>query len=105
MTKKLLIVFLVLAVAAAIGINIFSSKAPDMLVRSIEKALHKKILIRSIDYHFPCTFELEGFEIKENGDFAGETSFAVDKIRLEVSPLSLSQKKLILDAVDHEIAL
>ncbi len=102
--KKLLIVLAVLLVVAVVAINIFSRKAPEMLVRSIENALHKKLLIRSIDYHFPGIFELEGFEIKETKDFAGETSFYVDKIRLEVSPLSLSQKKLVIDAIQVENA-
>ena len=102
--KKFLIAFAVLAVTAVVAINIFSRKAPQMLIHSIENALHKKILIRSIDYHFPGIFELEGFEIKETKDFAGETSFYVDKIRLEVSPLSLSQKRLIINAIEVENA-
>ena len=104
MIKKLLIIFAVLAVVLVIAVNIFSRKAPQMLIHSIENALNKKILIRSIDYHFPGIFEIEGFEIKETKDFAGETSFYVDKIRLEVSPLSLSQKKLIINAIEVENA-
>ena len=98
-----MIVLAVLA-AAAIAINIFSRQAPGMLVRAIERSLGKKILIRLIDYHFPGIFELEGFEIKELRDFSGENSFTVDKIRLDVSLLSLSKKKLIIRSIEVENA-
>ena len=104
MIKKFLIVLVALAVAVVIAFHVFSRKAPGMLVHAIEKSLGKKILIRSIDYHFPNVFELEGFEIKEVKDFAGETSFGVDKIRLDVSLLSLSRRRLIIDAIDVENA-
>ena len=103
MIKKLLIVLAVLT-AVALAINIFSRKAPEMLIQAIERSLGKKILIRSIDYHFPGTFELSGFEIKEIGEFSGESSFAVDKIRLNASLLSLSKQKLIIKSIEVENA-
>ncbi len=95
---------MVLAVVIAVAFNIFSRKAPEMLVQAIEKSLGKKILIHSIDYHFPGIFELEGFGIWELHDFPGESSFTVDKIRLDVSLLSLSRKKLIINTIEAENA-
>ncbi|OIO38978.1 MAG: hypothetical protein AUJ71_01785 [Candidatus Omnitrophica bacterium CG1_02_49_16] len=104
MLKKLLIVFVVVLITGGIAFTIFSRQAPAMLVRVIEKSLGKKILIRSIDYHFPDTFELSGFEIQEVRDFAGQTSFSVDNIQLDISPLSLLRKRLIINAVNVENA-
>jgi hypothetical protein len=104
MFKKIVIILVVLAVGLVFLANFISRKGPDFLVEAIEKALNKKVIIRSVEYHFPFTFELAGFEIREKGRFEGETSFYVDQIALRVSPLSLSQRKLILDRVDVEKA-
>src|SRR3989338_4466408 len=104
MVRKILIVAAILAVALVIAVNILSRKAPEFLRSAIERALNKKVIIQSIDYHFPGIFELEGFEVKEGEPFAGETSFYVDHIRLNVSPMSFSQKKLIIESVDVENA-
>ena len=99
--KKLIILFLFLAVAVAVAFNIASKKAPEMLRRSIERALDKTVKIQNIEFNFPWNFELTGVEIRDNhGAFSGEVCFAVDKIHLAVSPLSLSQKDLIIDRVD-----
>lgn len=104
MLKKILIVLAILAVGIVSSVNLFSKKAPEFLRSAIERALNKKVIIQSIGYHFPGTFELEGFEVKESEPFSGETSFYVDHIRLSVSPMSFSQKKLIIDSIDVENA-
>ena len=104
--KKIILIVLVLAVLVAAGINYFSRKAPDMLRKSIERALHKTVKIQNIEFNFPWNFELTGVEIRDNREpFSGELCFSVDKIHLEVSPLSLSQKDLIIDRVDIAEAL
>jgi hypothetical protein len=79
------------------AVNICYQRAPGLLVHSIEKALNKKVIIRSVDYRFPGSFELAGFELKEKGRFEGETSFQADRIALDVSWLSLPQRRLIVD--------
>jgi len=104
MLKRIFIGLVVLAVATAFSINYFSRKAPDLLRGSIERALNKQVVIGSIEYHFPGTFELQGFEIKEKGRFEGETSFLVDRVLLKVSPLSLSRKMLVIDGIQVENA-
>ncbi len=106
MKKIILLTFLMIAVLVAAGINYVSHKAPDMLRKSIERSINKAVKIRNIEFNFPWNFELTGVEIRDNqGPFKGEVCFAVDKIHLQVSPLSLSQKDLILDRVDIEEAL
>ncbi len=104
MLKKLLILFFILAAAAVFAVSLFSKRAPGLLRDAISRALDKDVSIGSIEYHFPAVFELENFEIKEKAPFQGETSFYVDYLRLEVSPLSLSKKKLIIDKVEVENA-
>ena len=101
-----MIVVLVLAVLLAAGVNIVSRKAPQLLRKNIERALNKTVNIRTIEYHFPWNFELSGVEIREtHAPFTGEICFAVDKILLDVSPLSLSQKNLIIDRAKVQEAL
>lgn len=95
---------MVLAATLVFAVNILSQRAPGLLRAAIEKALNKKVIIRSIDYHFPGIFDLEGFEIQEKEPFPGEASFTVQHVRLDVSLLSLSKKKLIIDKIDVEDA-
>ncbi len=102
--KRILLLTLILAAALAFGVNVLSQRAPGLLRAAIEKALNKKVVIRSIDYHFPGVFDLEGFEIQEKEPFPGEASFTVQHIRLDVSLLSLSKKRLIIDKLDVEDA-
>src|SRR3989338_11677324 len=102
--KHVLLLVLILAAALAFAVNILSQRAPGLLRAAIEKALNKKVIIRSIEYHFPGIFDLEGFEIQEKEPFPGEASFTVQHIRLDVSLLSLSKKRLIIDKIDVEDA-
>ena len=110
MMKKFFIVLIVLLVVLAVAVvsaaNLIQRKAPDFLRSAIEEALNKKVLIQSIDYHFPSTFELTGFEIREKEQpFVGETSFYVDRVVLNVSPMVLSKKALILTDLQVEDAV
>src|SRR3989338_8382319 len=100
--KKILIIVAVLAVAGVLALNILSQRAPRMLQNALERAFGEEVLIQSIDYHFPGTFELRGFVIKGKAPFAGEASFEAETITFEVSWASLSAKKLILDKVEVE---
>ena len=103
--RKLVLAVLFLAVLIAGGINYFSRKAPDMLRQSLERSLDKTVKIRNIEFNFPWNFELSDVEIRDSREpFKGEICFAVDKIHLEVSPLSLSQKGLVVSRVDVENA-
>ena len=103
--RKIILAVLVLAVLIAGGINYFSRKAPELLRKSIERSLDKTVKIENIEFNFPWNFELSRVEIRDDrGPFKGEVCFAVDKIHLEVSPLSLSQKDLVVDRVDVENA-
>ncbi len=104
MIKKILLIVLILAVGFVFSVSLFSRKAPDLLRGAIERALNKKVIIRSIEYRFPGTFEMQGFEIQEKGRFEGETSFTADQIRLDVSWLSLAKKKLVVDKINVEDA-
>lgn len=104
--RKILLAVLVAAVAASGGVYWLSRRAPELLREAIGRSIHKTVRIDSIEYRFPGTFELKGFRILENRDpFVGETCFAVDKVELEVSPLSLSRKRLIIEQVDVRQAL
>ena len=64
MIKKLLIAFLILFIAALFTLTFFARKAPEILKNSLEKALNRKISIRSVEYHFPWEFELQGLSFK-----------------------------------------
>ncbi len=97
-----MVVFAVLLLAA---VHFISQKTPQVLRSAIERSFGKKVIIQSIDYQFPWGFELRGFEVKESEPFAGETAFSVDRVRLDVSPMSLSQRKLILDRVQVDKAV
>lgn len=104
MIKKTLIILFILATLTAITLNILSRKAPEFLRGSLERALNKKVVIQSIEYQFPWVFELKGFEIQEKEPFLGEHAFYADQVRLEVSPLSLSNKRLIIHKIEVENA-
>ena len=104
MLKKIILVLVLVAMAAIFAVSVFARKAPDLLRAALERTLGKRVLIGQVEYHFPRVFEMQGFEIKEGEPFAGESSFSVDRLRLEVSPLSLSQKKLVIDRVVVENA-
>ena len=104
MKLKIIVIISIVALILAIVVNVLSRQVPKLLKGAIERALNKKVLIQSVDYHFPGTFELQGFEIKEKEPFAGEPSFVVDRIWLQVSPMSLSQKKLIIDKIEVQNA-
>ena len=103
--KKIIVGILVLAVLIAAGVNVISHKAPEILRHSLERSLGKTVKIREIKFRFPWNFELSGVEVRDkDGIFSGEICFAVDKIHLSVSPLSLSQKELVIDRFDVEDA-
>ncbi len=104
MLKKTLIILLVLATLAVMALNALSRKAPELLRQSIGRALNKKVVIQSIEYRFPWLFELRGFEILEREPFQDERAFYVDQVRLEVSPLGLSRKRLIISKIEMENA-
>ncbi len=99
--KKIFLVVLILAVLVAAGIRYVSERAPEYLRAAIQRAVNKPVKIGSIEYQFPWTFELKQFEILETEEpFQGESCFYVDRVLVQVSALSLSNKKLILDNVD-----
>ncbi len=107
--KKFLIItaatVVFLAAAAVFAASIIQRKAPDFLRAAIEKSLNKKVAIRDIAYHFPRSFELQGFEIREKGEpFNGEASFYVDHVTLNLSPLIFSKKALIITELEAEDA-
>ena len=104
MLKKIILTVILLAMTAVFAVGVFSRRAPQLLVSAIERALNKKVKIHSIEYSFPGHFELQGFEVREGAPFEGENSFSVDAVKLDVSPLSLSQKKLIIDRVEVDNA-
>ncbi len=99
--KKIILALLILAVLLAGSFFWLSRRAPGLLKEAIGRSLNKTVRIQAIDYRFPGTFELKGFQILENREpFVGEVCFAVDKVQLEVSLLSLSRKRLTVDEVD-----
>ncbi len=99
--RKIIFAFLVLAVLISGGLYAFSRKAPDLLRQAIQRSINKNVRIDAIEYRFPWTFELKGFQILETREpFVNEVCFAVDKVLLDVSPLSLSSNRLIVDSVD-----
>ncbi len=109
MIKKILISLLILAVLLAaltvLAVNVAQRKAPDFLRDAIERSLNKKVVVRNIVYRFPRTFELEGFEVREKeGPFAGDISFYVDRVMLDLSPMIFSQKALIITSLEVEEA-
>ncbi len=103
--KRVVLAVMILAVLFSAAVFYFSKKAPDFLRQSIERSINKPVKIESIQYHFPWTFELGNFQVFETQEpFAKELCFSVGKVRLDVSPLSLSQKELVLDNVEVEQA-
>ena len=104
--RKIILVVLFLSVAVAAGIYVFSRKAPQLLRDAIARSINKSVSIDAIEYRFPGTFELRGFRILESREpFINEVCFSVDKVLLDVSPLSLSQEQLIIDKIDVREAL
>ncbi len=99
--KKIILVFLILAVLISGGLYAFARKAPGLVRNALQHSINKTVHIDAVEYRFPWTFELKGFRILETQEpFIGETCFAVDKVLLDVSPLSLSRSRFILDNVD-----
>ncbi len=102
----ILVLLVILAAATVAAVNVIQRKAPDFLRDAIETSLNKKVVIAGIDYHFPRTFELTGFEIHEKGQpFDGETSFYVDHVTLQLSPMIFSKKVLIITELQVEEAV
>jgi len=104
MIKKILIAIVLLAMAGMAGAGIFARKAPGLLREAIEKSLNKKVQMGDIYYRFPSSFEISGFKVLENAPFEGETSFAVDSMRLKVSLTGLSKKALVIEKIDVDKA-
>ncbi|MEI8345459.1 MAG: DUF748 domain-containing protein [Candidatus Omnitrophota bacterium] len=99
--KKLLIVIVILTMAGFLAVNVVAQRAPDLLKKTLESALNKTVKIRTIDYRFPGTFELQGFVISEKeGPFKTEPLISAEHILLDVSPISLSRKSLIIDRIE-----
>ena len=109
MLKKLfiftLISLILLAAGTVLAVNLIQHRAPVFLRDAIERSLNKKVVIRTIEYHFPWTFELQGFEVHEKGEqFHDEISFYVDHIMLDLSPMIFSQKALVISHLEVEDA-
>lgn len=100
--KKALILLVAALAAAILGASFLSRKAPGYLQRSLEKSLQKKVRIRDIQYILPTRFELRGVEVLEGAPFQGEASFEAESIRLELSPVSLPRKALVIDSLEVE---
>ena len=104
MIKKIGILFIVLAATFYFALSLFAHRAPGLLREALQKSLNKKVNIKSIRYDFPGSFRLEAFEIEEDKPFDGEISFYADRILLQVSPLSLARRELIIDRIEVENA-
>ena len=103
--KKLFIFLIVLAIGAAFSVSILAQKAPGILKNSLQRALGREVNIRSVEYHFPWMFELQGFEVMEaKGPFKGDPSLLIDDLTLRISPASFSKKMLVIHRVEVENA-
>lgn len=98
--RKIVTLISILLFLIAVGISILSKQAPGLLVASIEKALNRKVSVGAVHYQFPSYFEIERFEIREDPPFAGEPLFQADDIQMSVSPISLYEKKLVIDKIE-----
>ncbi len=99
--RKIIFIILVLAVLISGGLYAFARKAPDLVRNSLQRSINKTVRIDAVEYRFPWTFELRGFQILETQEpFVGEPCFVVDKVLLDMSPLSLSRSRFILDSVE-----
>ena len=99
--KKILIAIIVLVMAVFFAANMLAQRAPELLKKALERSLNKIVKIRTINYRFPGTFELEGLVISEkDGPFKTEPLISAEHILLDVSPISLSRKALIIDRID-----
>ncbi len=99
MLKKLAIALLILLMLLVAAMSMVSRRAPAFIRAALQKSLGKEVLIRSIDYRFPLSFELSGFEVREAEPFGGETCFSVDQLILDASWTGLSSKKLVIDRI------
>jgi hypothetical protein len=101
--KKILIVFIILAMSGLFGLTFLARRAPMLLKNSFERALNSEVSIRSVEYHFPWEFELAGFEVLETREpFRGDALLSVDRLTLQISPLSFSKKKLVIQRMEAE---
>ena len=99
--RKIILLLLILAVLISGGLYAFARKMPDLVRSGLQRSIHKTVHIDAVEYRFPWSFELRGFQILETqAPFAGEPCFAVDKVLLDVSPISLSRSRFIIDNVD-----
>ncbi len=99
--KKIILILLILAVLISGGLYAFARRAPGLMRSAIQRSIDKTVRIDSVEYRFPWTFELKGFQILETQEpFLGEPCFTVDKVLLDVSPLSLSSDRFILDNIE-----
>ncbi|HTL71642.1 MAG TPA: DUF748 domain-containing protein [Candidatus Eisenbacteria bacterium] len=100
MIKKIALGAFLLVLFVVPVIGILSRKAPDFLREALGRSLGKEVRIKEILYHFPSSFEIEGFEIREKGKFAGETSFSAGHMSLQLSPRSLLRKSLVIYSIE-----
>jgi len=99
--KKIILILLFLAVLISGALYVFARKAPELVRGALQRSINKTVHIDAVEYRFPWSFELRGFQILETQEpFVGEPCFTVDKVLLDVSPLSLSRSRFILDNVD-----
>jgi hypothetical protein len=100
MLKKIVVAVLLLIVIGTVALGILARRAPALLRAAIERSLKKPVVIGSIEYRFPGSFDIEGFEVRENAPFAGETAFKADHIRVHASPFGLSKQKLVIEEIE-----
>ena len=103
--KKFLIFFAVLTLAAVFSVSLLAQRAPGFLKDSLQGSLGREVHIRSIEYHFPWAFELQGFEVLETeGPFKGDPSLLIEDLTLYVSPVSFSKKTLVIQRMEVDNA-
>ena len=99
--RKIVFAVLLLAVAVSGTATYLSKKAPLYLRRAIERSMNKTVQIEAIHYQFPWSFRLEKVRLLEtDGPFLNEPCFEVSSVLLELSPLSLSRKELVVDNLE-----
>lgn len=99
MKKWLIVIFAVLIILIT-GITWMLKEIPSLFVRTLEQQLGRPVRVGSVQFYYPLTLEIKGFEIPENEMFKGESSFSADKIVFRLHPAALLGGRVVIQTIE-----
>src|SRR5687768_1798928 len=94
--KKIVLLAAAALVGAAVVAAFFVRRAPELLVRTLEGGLGKRVVLEGVRYRFPLGFGVRKLVILEKGRFEGETSFYVENVFMAVRPAPLFGGRVVI---------